>query len=54
MFDIGKTARKDGQKSLFGNLFGKKKNKEKEVAKGKEQTTAPAESGPRAAKRRGQ
>ena len=53
MFDIGKTARKEGQKSLFSNLFGKKKNKEKEEAKAKEQTTAPAESGPRAAKRRG-
>ena len=53
-FDIGKSARKNGQKPLFGNLFGKKKNKEKEDAKPKEKTPAPTESTPRAAKRRAQ
>lgn len=53
-FDIGKSARKNGQKPLFGNLFGKKKNKEKEDIKSKEQTPTPTESTPRAAKRRAQ
>lgn len=54
-FDIGKSARKNGQKPLFGNLFGKKKkNKEKEDAKPKEKTPSPTESTPRAAKRRAQ
>lgn len=52
MFDIGKTARTNNQKSLFGRLFGK--HKKKEETKGKEQTPAPEEPAPRAAKRRQQ
>ena len=50
-FDIGKSARKNGQKPLFGNLFGKHKNKKETEEKNKEQTSAPEESAPRAAKR---
>jgi len=48
-FDIGKSARNNNQKSLFG----KRKNKKKEDTKKKEQETPPEETAPRAAKRRG-
>jgi hypothetical protein len=51
-FDIGKSARKNGQKPLFGNLFGK--NKKQEEAKEKKTETKSEEASPRAAKRRGQ
>ncbi|MBO7067377.1 MAG: hypothetical protein J6W52_01680 [Bacteroidaceae bacterium] len=46
-FDIGKTARSNNQKSLFG------KRKKKEDTKDKKQETPPTETAPRAAKRRG-
>jgi hypothetical protein len=49
-FDIGKSARKNGQKPLLGNLFGKHKQKG-ETTKGKDSEPSTEES-PRAAKRR--
>lgn len=48
-FDIGKTARNNNQKSLFG----RHKKKDKDDIKDKNQTPTPVESTPRAAKRRG-
>ena len=51
-FDVGKSAHKNGQKTLFGNLFGK--NKKKEESKNKEAETPSDETAPRAATRRHQ